>query len=176
MCYNLIDCCDFLAKTKVVVIIAVIVAFVVGLVVGIFVGPSVFFGMHRGQFTGPGGSASRVNSASTIGTLFANSQFASSSYLISGNSTPSASGKVATSDFNLTTTPLANGSIEYSIKFDETGTTYNVTISHGDKLYYIDTSLGDDAPGSDISLGDDGYAVVNSTGYIVAYRYSLPNS
>ena len=111
-----------------------------------------------------------------IGTPFSSFQFASASYLISGNATLSASGKVATDDFNTTATQLANGSTEYSLRFDETGAVYNITVGRGGKLYYIDTNLADDMPGADTSLGDDGYAVVNSTGYIVAFKYPLPNT
>ena len=95
---------------------------------------------------------------------------------LSGNATLSASGKVATDDFNTTAAQLANGSTEYSLKFDETGAVYNITVGRGGKLYYIDTNLADDMPGADTSLGDDGYAVVNSTRYIVAFKYPLPNT
>ncbi len=160
-----------MAKNKFVLVIAVIVAFAVGLGVGIFAAPHLLFGMHRGQFPAGGLSAAQV-----IGTPFSSFQFASASYLISGNATLSASGKVATDDFNTTATQLANGSTEYSLRFDETGAVYNITVGRGGKLYYIDTNLADDMPGADTSLGDDGYAVVNSTGYIVAFKYPLPNT
>ncbi len=163
-------------KNNIVIVVAVVVAFVVGLGLGIFVAPRLFFAMHNGQLPSPGGSLGGVGSANVIGSEFSSFIYASSTYLISGNATLSPSGKIATGDFNLTTIPLQNGSTKYSIKFGVSGAIYNVTIGHGDKLYYIDTNLADDMAGSDISLGDDGYAVVNSTGYIVAYRYPLPSS
>ena len=154
--------------------IAIVVSFVIGVGVGILVAPSILFSMHHGQFP-PGGNfgGSTVNA---VGTPFSSFQYASSAYLISGNATLSASGKIATGDFNLAAAQLDNGSTEYSIKFDEIGTVYNVTIAHGDKLYFVDTNLADDTPGSDMSLGDDGYAVVNSTGCIVAFKYPLPST
>ena len=93
-----------------------------------------------------------------------------------GNSTLSPSGKIATDDFNLTTTPLQNGSILYSMKFDEIGTRYNVTLSGSDRLYWIDTNLADDMQGSDLSIGDDGYVGVNTAGDIVAFKYPLPGT
>lgn len=167
-----------MANSKLVLVIAVIVAFVVGLGVGIFVAPSFFFAMHPGQFPNAGavGNLNSSSSNQVKGTSFSSFQYASSSYLIYGNATLSASGKVATGDFNLTTIPLQNGSTEYSLKFTETGAIYNVTIGRGDKLYYIDTNLADDMSGVDTSRGDDGYAVVNSTGYLVAYKYPLPQA
>lgn len=164
-----------MTNKKFVTIAAVIVAFVVGLVIGIFVGPRLFFGMHHGTFPS-GGGYSKFNSTAIVGTLFSNFQFASTSYQISGNATLSPAGKIAVEDFNLTTTPLQNGSTIYSIKFNELSTVYNVTVGKNDKLYFVDSNLADDQPGADTSLGDDGYAVVNSTGYIVAFKYPLPNS
>lgn len=160
------------SNSKLVLVIAIIVAFVVGLVVGTFVVPRFLF--HRGSF--PAGGSFGGSSANVVGTMFAGFRFESTSYLIPESANLSASGKIAENDFNLTTTPLANGSTEYSLKFGEIGTTYNVTIGRTDKLYFIDSNLADDMPGADASLGDDGYAVVNSTGYIVQYRYPLPNS
>jgi len=161
-----------LANSKLVLVVAVIVAFVVGLGLGVFVAPRFFFAMHGGQFPAGGGSST----THVVGTQFSSFQYASSSYLMSGNATLSASGKIATGDFNTTTTSFPNGSTKYSLKFDEIGTVYNVTIGRGDKLYYIDTNLADDMKGADASFGDDGYAVVNSTGYIVAYKYPLTST
>ena len=151
-----------------------VVAFLVGLGAGILVAPYFFFAMH--PFPSGGGNFSRVSSGQLIGTQFSSSRYAASSYLISGNATLSSSGQIATGDFNLTEKPIANGSVEYSIKFDESGTVYNVTVGSGDRLYYIDSNLADDMKGADLSLGDDGYAVVNATGYVVAFKYPLPNS
>lgn len=165
-----------MTNNKLVLVVAVIVAFVVGLGAGIFVGPRVFFAMHPSQLPGQGGNLNSGNSTQTVGTLFSSFQYAPYSYLISGNATLSASGKIATGDFNLTTIVLQNASTKYSMKFDEIGTVYNVTVGHGSKLYYIDTNLADDMHGADASFGDDGYAVVNSTGYVVAYKYPLPST
>lgn len=146
----------------------IVIAFLAGLGSGYLL-------WHR-SFPMGGFKRTQVNASKMVGTQFSSFPFASSSYLISGNATLSASGKIATEDFNTTTKQLANGSTLYSLKFDELGTVYNVTIAKGDKLYYIDTNLADDAPGSDMSIGDDGYAVVNSTGYITIFKYPLPNT
>ena len=159
-------------NNKIVVAVAVVVvAIVIVLGVGMFVAPHALSGTHVGSTTAGGAGPSQAS-----GTLFSSFRFAQSSYLISENATLSASGKVATGDFNMTTAQLANGSTEYSLKFGETGAVYNATVGRGEKLYYIDTNLGDDASSSDVYLGDDGYAVVNATGYIVTLRYPLPNT
>ncbi len=171
---NSSQCGEFLDKNKYILVIAVVVALVVGFGVGVFAAPHIFSAMHPGGFTG--GSTKTGSSAQVVGTLFSSFQFEQYAYQLSGNATLSASGKIATGDFNITTTEFANGSTKYSLKFDELGTIYNVTIGRGDKLYFIDTNLGDDMHGSDASFGDDGYAVVNSTGYIVAYKYPLLNT
>lgn len=164
-----------MVSNRLVLAAAVIAALVIGFGAGVFAAPQLFPAMHRGQ-SPMEESPGRSGSANMTGTPFSSFQYASSAYLISGNATMSASGKVATEDFNLTTTPLENGSIEYSIKFDGRGGRYNITISHDDKLYYIDTNLADDMPGADASIGDEGYAVVNSTGYVIVYKYPLPNT
>jgi hypothetical protein len=161
--------------------IGIIVAFVIGLGVGLLIGPQLFFAMHPAPLSGPGGSLGPGSNIATTttgsgGTPFSSFQFESSSYLISGNATLSPAGKAATSDFNLTSTPLANGSTEYSLKFKELSTVYNVTVGAGSKLYFIDVNLPDDSASSDTSLGDDGYAVVNATGYVISYKYPLPRT
>jgi hypothetical protein len=153
----------------------------VSIIAGFLVGAgSGYLLWHRqfpyGSFQRPPGNFTHINASRMIGTQFSGFPFASSSYLISGNANLSPSGKIATDDFNLTTIPLQNGSILYSMKFDEIGTTYNVTLGQSDKLYWIDTNLADDMKGSDLSIGDDGYVAVNATGYIVAFKYPLPGT
>jgi hypothetical protein len=113
-------------------------------------------------------------SSNVIGMQFSNFNLKSYSYLISGNATLSEAGKLATGDVNITGRQLANGSIMYSMSFSKFSKVYNVTISPSEKLYYIDTNLADDSSGADFSLSEDGYAVVNSTGYIINYEYPLP--
>jgi hypothetical protein len=159
-------------NNKIALAVAFIAVFLFGLGSGYLL-------WHRslpaGGFRGPPGSSVAVSgSSNAIGTLFSSYSLAQYSYLISGNATLSPSGKVATEDFNLTSTALANGSVSYSMKFAETGVTYSVTVGNGDKLYWIDTNLADDSPKADVFTGDDGYAVVNSTGYIIALKYPLP--
>ncbi len=108
----------------------------------------------------------------SMAELFNNSQYFPYAYLISGNAALSSAGIAATSDFNISTTGLQNGSTMYVLRFKGSGAVYNITMAHGDKLYYIDRNLGDDSA-TDITTGDDGYAVVNATGYIVALQYPL---
>lgn len=159
-------------NTKMLLVVVALVAFVIGIGVGIFAAPFILF--HGG---GPGGGHFVPHSTVNMsGTLLSSSQYAQYAYQISGNATLSSSGQIATSDFNLTKNQLQNGSTTYTMAFSESGKVYNVTIGSTDKLYYIDSNLADDARGSDISLGDDGYAVVNSTGYIVTIEYPLPDT
>ncbi|MGD0510493.1 MAG: hypothetical protein ABSA33_01505 [Candidatus Micrarchaeaceae archaeon] len=164
---------------KLILAISIIVAFVVGFGAGVLVTSRIFFVMQFGKPPSglpSGGSTSGPSPVNVIGSPFSSFKYAQYAYLISANATLSSSGKVATEDFNLTSMQLSNGSTKYSMKFDEVGTVYNVTMGRGSKLYYIDTNLADDMPGSDASFGDDGYVVVNSTGYIVAYQYPLPRT
>ena len=145
--------------------VAVIVAFAVGIGAGILVAP------HLSSQSQSGSSAGQ-----TLGRHFNSSAYISSSfYLISGNAIKSPAYNRVTGDLNLTSVQLANGATEYMMNFGS-GVTYNVTIDKGDNLYYIDTSFGDDNPSYDAALGDDGYAVINSTGYLITYKYPLPNT
>ncbi len=159
-------------QTKMLLIVVAVVALVIGIVVGVVVAPFILF---RGHTMSPG-FQSPGSIANTKGALLSGTQYYSYAYQISGNATLSSSGKIATSDFNITEKTLQNGSTTYSIAFSELGTVYNVTISPTEKLYFIDTNLQDDVHGSDLSLGDDGFAVVNATGYVVEVEYPLPNT
>ena len=108
--------------------------------------------------------------------LFSASRYYDSAYQISNGSALSPQGRVAASDFNLTSKQLQNGSAQYTIAFVDSTAVYNVTIQNGQKLYFIDSNLADDGVGSDKSSGDDGYAIVNASGYIVAMKYPLPGT
>ena len=154
-------------NNKPVIAVLLIAAFLVGLGVGYLIW----------HISPPSHSLpSPISPSNVIGTPFASFSMAQFSYMISGNASLSPSGKLATNDFNLTSTKLANGSITYSMTFAKSGMTYNVTLNRSDKLYFIDTNLGDDTPGADISTFDDGYVAVNATGYIVAFKYPLIGS
>lgn len=106
-------------------------------------------------------------------SLWSNSPYNPYAYLISGNATLSANGRVATFDFTLKTISLSNSSIVYSMTFVDTGAIYNVTIAPGSKLYFVDTNLADDNQNFDSLPRDDGYAVVNSTGYVTSLIFPL---
>lgn len=114
-------------------------------------------GQQRGQGTQP----------------FSSSPYYQNAYLISGNTTLSASGQAATSDFSLAVNDLGNGTAVYTLVFVDTGAEYNVTLTSGQSLYYIDSNLGDDSPTADSFHLDDGYVVVDANGYIVSQSYPL---
>ena len=163
----------WLAINRLVLAIFIVLATGIGIVAWVTSGQ--YHPMARELPPAPG-NYSGSNSGNILGAEFGSSAFAQYAYLISGNATLSASGKVATYDFNLTAVQLQNGSVEYTMRFHGTGATYSVTVGEGDRLYYIDENLADDTPNADAALFDDGYAAVDSAGQIIAYRYPLQNA
>lgn len=150
--------------TAAILIIALLAA---GLVVGIFAARPVHSLLPAGNSNVSSGTQNRT------GTLFSATKYWSYAYLISGNATPPASGRAATSDFHLADSALGNGSVEYTMTFSSTGAAYNVTVGPGEKLYYIDMTLADDSNNYESFPGDDGYAVVNASGYAVSIKFPL---
>ncbi|MCL5430541.1 MAG: hypothetical protein M1504_03635 [Candidatus Marsarchaeota archaeon] len=157
-----------MANAKLIAPIAIVIIALV-LIAVVFVGGG--FGA-KSTSTQPSANTSTTNiiqsaNKSTSGILFASTPYYQYSYLIS--SAPlSSSARTALGAYNVSITSLANGSTEVDLIYP--GNTGNMTfmVPTGYKLYYIEKSGSDDtSPGYDYYPTDDGYALVNSTGYVV---------
>ena len=133
-----------------------------------------FSGHHgnAGTLINSGGStqatvASTPNQTTTNSskTLFASTQYYPYSYAIYP-SPISQQGQAALAGFNLTATPLQNGSTEIKLMLIGTNQYQSIVLKPNYKLYIIETTFGDDGYRFDSSLGDDGFVVVDPNGYV----------
>lgn len=97
--------------------------------------------------------------------LFSQSQYFSYSYLVS-SANLSQQAKSALAGYNLTRTPLGNGSVNITISQAGSSNGQRVTLQPGYKMYIVETSFGDDSFGKDFSYSDDGFLIVDPNGYI----------
>jgi cytoskeletal protein RodZ len=111
-------------------------------------------------------SSQNNTSNSNSSVLFADTQYAPYSYLIS-SSPLSQDAQAALTGYNLSITDLANGTRSVALYVNGTtrGGTFNLAKDY--KLYIIETSFGDDSFGHDSSLADDAFAIVDSSGHLV---------
>jgi hypothetical protein len=126
--------------------------------------------------TQSGNNPSTTGTTSTSGTnqnqnsgktKFSDSAYASSSYLISGDTLDSGA-KMATAGFNIQKTTLPDGSLQISLT--STNPEYKnqtYTLTAGQKLYFIETNPGDDSGTKELNLRDDSAIIVDADGYIV---------
>ncbi|MDE1874409.1 MAG: hypothetical protein KGI04_04840 [Candidatus Micrarchaeota archaeon] len=140
-------------KTKVIGIAAVIVIII-----------AVSLLLLAGQGGGQTASNSN-NSTATAPILFASSQIASYSYLISVQNL-SAEAQAALSGYAVQKVLEPDGSMNVTITINASGASQTVTIKPGYKLYVVETSFGDDSGRYDSSFADDGFVIVDPNGYI----------
>jgi TolA-binding protein len=138
---------------------------------------SVLLAACSGSVTGnpsssPGGQTTSSVSQDTglaPGTKIADSPYASSAYLISGDpSTFDDATKTALSGFTVQRQRLVDGSLR--ITLTATNPEYQTqiyTLKPDQKLYFIEKALGDDAGGQDRTPRDDTAVVTDSGGTVV---------
>lgn len=118
-----------------------------------------------------GGSAGKTagsnSTNSTVPVVFANSNLAPYSYLVSGDNL-SASAQAALAGYTLKRIAEPDGSVNMTIGVQGGGAPQNITIQQGYKLYIVETAFSDDSSAYDSSFADDGFVLVNPNGYIVA--------
>lgn len=111
-------------------------------------------------------SGGHSNLSSSGRVLFASSQYAPYSYLVS-SPTISPQAQAALAGYNLSRSVLQNGTVKMRISIPGTSANQTLMLAPTDKLYVVETSFGDDGYGYEGSYGDDGFIVVNQTGYLV---------
>jgi hypothetical protein len=102
--------------------------------------------------------------ANSSKTLFADTQYAPYSYLISSGQL-SQQAQAALTGFNMTV-KQSNGTKLITMALAGTSTNSTFTVPKGYSLYIVETTFGDDGYGYDSSLGDDGFVLVDSNGYV----------
>ena len=108
--------------------------------------------------------------ASNQNIKLADSKFAKSSYLISGE-TLSNDVQNAISGFNLTREVLADGRINITlVALNPEYSNQNYVIAQNYSLHFIESTFGDDSPpnGENPSLMDDHAVVVDPDGYVLS--------
>lgn len=74
--------------------------------------------------------------------------------------------RVVFTDYNVTYSPLANGSLEVKILRISSNVTQTAILAPGYSLYHIDLAKADDLYNEESTLTDDRFVVVGSQGYI----------
>lgn len=103
------------------------------------------------------------------GTLFSNTSYFQSAYLISGAVlTPQA--RAVMSGYTLSSSLQDNGSTIYNLTQTSTSQSTFLTVLQGQALYFINTTVINGQPNPS---GADGYALVDSQGYVLNLVYPL---
>ncbi len=138
------------------------IAFVVMVIIA--VGSAVLLGgnPHPNASTTISQAGQQSNSSKV---LFASTQYAQYSYLISGNSLSQAASS-ALSGFNISVVALANGTKEITVSVAGAATGKAFDVAKGYRLYIVETTFSDDSFHFDSSLGDDGFIMMDPNGYV----------
>ncbi len=115
----------------------------------------------------PAGATSSASGGSAA-IVFADSRYASNSYLISTTSTYDAATQQALKGFQVKKQMLPDGSLQIKIiALQSEYPTQTYTVTAGEKLYFAEASAGDDAASEDHFPADDHAILVSADGHIV---------